>query len=264
MVRTCTNFPSKEVRLRGVLVPLELLKNVWYHICYTLALRHHRSLKPEVSTLINLAVSSLRSLRALGGTWSRPGGVFSVHFVSLFHSPSYNCFGFRQYLCWAYSKKEVMEGEFLLFPQWMLRQRICVALNPDHQLSLLKVCEFLLLMCLRDLVLVYILFLVISFKLWFSLPYFSFHLICLSFCYPIYYINLNMHDFSNLKDVFLFLENSFSCHSVLFSSLFKPFLLQCNMHITCKNLIFLAPPFSPPFHRLPRFYVVLFLHDFIK
>lgn len=131
-------------------------------------------------------------------------------------------------------------------------------------MSLLKVCGFLLLMCLRDLVIVFILFASYQLKILVQSALFFFSLDMPEFLSSLCHINLNMHDFSNLKDVFLFLANSLPCHSVLFSSLFKPFLLQCNIHISCKNLIFLGPPFRLPFHRLPHFYIMLFLHDLMK
>lgn len=85
-----------------------------------------------------------------------------------------------------------------------------------------------------------------------------------SFYPPLCYINLNMHDSSSLKDIFLLLVNSFPCHPVSFSFLFKPFLLQCKMSIAHTKSIFLSPPFSRPFHRLCHFYTVLFLHDFVE
>lgn len=52
------------------------------------------------SAVTNSTISSLIGLRAHGGTQSRPGDVLGVHFVGLFHGPSYNPhFSFRQALC---------------------------------------------------------------------------------------------------------------------------------------------------------------------
>lgn len=68
-----------------------------------------------------------------------------------------------------------------------------------------------------------------------------------------------------LKAIFLILVSSFPCHSVFFSSLFKPFIIQCNTHTAYKNLIFLAPPFGLLFHMPFYFQIVvsLWLHEWL-